>query len=538
MVRRCLVLTAVVACGPVKGTPPGGDAPSGDPGFEIAALTTNPNVPVDGRAGIELSITRTGGFDGEIAIAAVTPPNGLEIDPLVIAAGESTAELAIGATTPLAIGDTVSFTVEATAGELPAKQLDFEDADVTGKPGSLDITWGDAGTGFGQITMGGDDGRFDAMEVLAGKVIATGFALPSSASSIATARFTAAGLIDTTFTDGAENLVRVNYAAGSGESSRASAIGHQLDGRPILIGQTSGNVNGTAVNGVSIVRLSATGGNGGQEFGNQSGAKSRLDLDTAVGARETISDGVVLADNKIVFVGTVSGKQIVGRATSNGNLDDSFATTGFVLETIGTTAAGKNVAVDTMGRLIVLGTTSSAADITDLTVSRYKANGDLDAFGAPGGRTTLAANTDLGAIGMVLLSSGKIVVAATSPATGGTHYTLFRLNADGSVDDTFGTDGVADVVAPGAAVDMTVLPDGKLLFAGQDGDNLVLVRFKASGAIDALFGTAGVVSVPFGEGTQIGCVEAYDADRIVIGGSNGGPTPGPGITGLVVRIWD
>lgn len=547
MVRRCLILTALAACGPVKGTPPTGDGPTGDPGFQVAVLTTKPTVPVDGRAGIELSVTRTGGFDGEISLAGVTPPNGLQIEALTIAAGDTTAELVVGAITPLAIDDTVSFTVEATADGLPSQQLEFEDAEVTGKPGSLDVSWGPSGTGFGSIRMGGDGGRFDALEVVAGKVLATGFSQPFSPASIATARFTDTGLVDVAF-DGnpdpavVENLIRSDFDGNSGEETVGVAVGHQLDGRIILIGRTASNLG----NGVALIQLAPTGLAGFPTFGNLTGARARLNLDPnadpALDLPEQTADGLVLPDDSIAFVGTLGTKQFVGRAGSSGNFLTAFDTDGFIVESLGgDTSAGKSIKVDASGRFVVLGSTTTGGQ-TDLVVSRYTPNGTLDTFGT-GGRTIITTGGALTPVGLAVLSSGKILVAATTPdATSGLHYLLFRLDADGSPDTTFGVDGVTDhLVAVSRAVAMTVLPDGKIMFLGQTGISASLVRFKATGAVDNLFGTAGLSEVVFpdaGSGdAEIGCMAVYDANKIVVGGSDGAASPGNGRTALISRLW-
>ncbi len=546
MVRRCLVLTALVACGPVRGNLPTGDGPTGDPGFAITALTTNVVVPVDGRAGIELSVARTGGFDGEITVAGLTPPNGLEVDSLTIPADVDTAEIAVGALTPLAIGDTVSFTLGATAADLAPQQLDFENADVTGKPGSLDVTWGPNGTGFGPINMGGDAGRFDALEVVAGKVLATGFHQPFSPSSIATTRFTDAGLVDVTF-DGnsdptiTDSLVKTNYSGGSNEFSAAVAIGHQNDGRIILIGRTEGRTGSNPSvpnNGVAIVQLAPTGLSGFPTFGNLVGAKARFDLDPTVNNVEETSDGLVLPDNTIVFVGTVAGNQFIGRADASGNLDSTFGGTGFVIESLGgTSSTGNEVRADSNNRLVVLGSTTPVAGQNDLVVSRYTAAGVLDTFGT-GGRVTITTGGALTPLGLTILSTGKILVAAAT--TDG--YALFRLNSDGMPDTTFGTGGAAAHPVATTGVAMTVLADGKIMLLGQTGTKASLVRFKANGDVDNLFGTGGLVDVPFidsGSGTnEVSSIAVYDANRIVIGGSDGGASPGPGRTAALARLWN
>jgi uncharacterized delta-60 repeat protein len=345
---------------------------------------------------------------------------------------------------------------------------------------------------------------------------------------MATTRFTATGEIDATFKDPSTmtTLIRHSFrTGGSGENSPAVAIGHQFDGRPILIGSTDTN----AGSGVALVRLSTTGGNGGNDFGIA--GKSRIDLGVGV---ETVNDGLVLDDGRIVAVGDVGGQHVIAMANSTGNIDTSFATTGFVAEPIGAASTGIGVAVDEMGRFVVAGITNTANSV-DLIVSRYTMNGLDDTFGTAG-RVTIDRAVNLNAVGIAMLSSGKILVAGTSSEPDGTHYRLFRFEANGTIDSTFGVDGVADAIAPGTPTDLVVLPDGKIMMVGEH-DTAILVRFKANGKVDRLFGTDGVVSVSFGDDPIVRCVEVYDANKIVVGGGNVGATPGPGPKGIVARFW-
>ena len=105
---------------------------------------------------------------------------------------------------------------------------------------------------------------------------------------------------------------------------------------------------------------------------------------------------------------------------------------------------------------------------------------------------------------------------------------MTRLDADGTVDTTFGTDGVVTLSEPndtfdaGAAV--AIQPDGKIIVVGNASPNanlatgaVVVDRLDADGSPDASFGTNGSVEFPFGPGTTI----SYSSAKVVAVQSDG-----------------
>jgi uncharacterized delta-60 repeat protein len=109
-------------------------------------------------------------------------------------------------------------------------------------------------------------------------------------------------------------------------------------------------------------------------------------------------------------------------------------------------------------------------------------------------------------------ADGKLLLGGTvySPDTEGNYSNnllLIRLNADGSLDTSFDSDGWTTVdVAPnefGGSNDyvfaLTVQPDGKIIAAGETIDSvstyqpdMVLMRLNADGSLDTTFGTGGI----------------------------------------------
>lgn len=101
---------------------------------------------------------------------------------------------------------------------------------------------------------------------------------------------------------------------------------------------------------------------------------------------------------------------------------------------------------------------------------------------------------------------GRIVVAgmaadylASLPAEQD-HFMAARYNADGSLDTSYGEDGVAlvDVGAGDQARAAVMQPDGKVVIVGTSAGDFTAVRLTTAGAADTSFGGDGIVTVDIG----------------------------------------
>jgi uncharacterized delta-60 repeat protein len=94
------------------------------------------------------------------------------------------------------------------------------------------------------------------------------------------------------------------------------------------------------------------------------------------------------------------------------------------------------------------------------------------------------------ATGVVVQSDGRIVA-------GGGQFDVARFNADGTLDGSFGTGGVAFPQMGNAhAHALVVRPDGKIVVAGDScyPCAITLARFNSDGSLDSSFGSGGLVS--------------------------------------------
>ena len=124
-------------------------------------------------------------------------------------------------------------------------------------------------------------------------------------------------------------------------------------------------------------------------------------------------------------------------------------------------------------------------------IAQYNADGTPDiSFGTNGQATiSLAARTTCE--NFTLLPDGKIVGVGSD----GLIPLIFRLNANGSVDNSFGDNGktalLFDNISSGFFNNIIVLPDGKLLAGGSSRGGVygpAMMKFNADGTLDNSFG--------------------------------------------------
>jgi uncharacterized delta-60 repeat protein len=181
-------------------------------------------------------------------------------------------------------------------------------------------------------------------------------------------------------------------------------------------------------------------------------------------------------------------------AAQAGTLDPSFGTGGIVTTDFGdqinsNVAVATAVTIQTDGKILVCGGIPSSTGFPIAAIARYNTDGSVDTtFGTSG----IATSTTLGVLTAIALQTdGKIVVGG--PA-GGLELNVARFTSTGTLDTTFGTDGIfttgLNFNAGAPFTTLLIQSDGKILFA----DGLSL-RLTAEGQADSTFGTNGEASV-------------------------------------------
>jgi uncharacterized delta-60 repeat protein len=219
------------------------------------------------------------------------------------------------------------------------------------------------------------------------------------------------------------------------------------------------------------------------------------------------------ADGKLVVVlqgGVNQDGFVLTRYNTDGTVDTSFGTNGLVDLQFAHNATSCSLLIQPDGKIVVGG---SAGDeqtlfwfhVTDFALARFNADGSPDTtFGSGGMVSTLFTTTtndhtywDMSRIEKIALQAdGRIVVVGEVDLIA----TAARYNADGSLDSTFGTNGIVKLTVPwiqSAVNDLAVQPDGKILVLGTSyGDSEGwLLRLNADGSADPSFSPINPVGV-------------------------------------------
>jgi len=183
------------------------------------------------------------------------------------------------------------------------------------------------------------------------------------------------------------------------------------------------------------------------------------------------SQVVALPDGGAVLVGGADRKGFYAAAlTPSGSLDSSFGTAGIARIATGSQSVMPLQALrQPDGKLVVVG--STAGRTQTLVAVRLNADGSLDqAFGSGGIASTAITTACDGCTTAALTPDGDIVLTgATGSSTtpGQTNWAVTRLTQAGAVDQEFGLAGIATIPATDAAgYDVGVLADDDIVTMG------------------------------------------------------------------------
>jgi uncharacterized delta-60 repeat protein len=196
------------------------------------------------------------------------------------------------------------------------------------------------------------------------------------------------------------------------------------------------------------------------------------------------------------------------------------------------------VAVDGSGRLIVAGGAGSSFAVARLVIAdaggEPLATAVLDTSLGSSGATPGLVLTDFGgrfasARAVSILPDGKIVVAGSADVGEGGHpfdFAIVRYNADGTVDRSFGKEGIKTLSLSGTDDTLhAMLPrsDGSLVLVGeslgkQDDAKILVMPVRHDGAIDRTFGAGtAFFESPFQATSRAATMD--ESGRILVAGS-------------------
>lgn len=194
----------------------------------------------------------------------------------------------------------------------------------------------------------------------------------------------------------------------------------------------------------------------------------------------TVYDAALQADGRIVFTAEHAPEfddDVVGRFLPDGTLDDTFNGTGTIYLDFGANNDRPvQVELDAQGRSIVLATSSTANQFHSGSLARLTTAGTLDpTFGTNGIVALNSASSSFTPKSFCIQSDGKLVVTG---ATGGSNRNVYlvRFDADGVLDSAFGDAGYAIIDLPGSE-------DGNAIVATTNDKLVVAGRVSVPGGV-------------------------------------------------------
>jgi uncharacterized delta-60 repeat protein len=245
------------------------------------------------------------------------------------------------------------------------------------------------------------------------------------------------------------------------------------------------------------------------------------------------TDVAVQPDHKLVLVGwyqvaSVKSLLAVVRLNENGTVDTDFGDGGRVLLDLQDGAQANAVQIASNGDIVVGGSSfdNSPAYVPNVVAVRLDSNGDpVNSFGGDGvASTDLSGSATIDATDVLVDGDGVLVVAGRD-----NQIALTRFKADGDLDAAYGSGGTAHAAfpensGPGKAVR---LADGRVVVSGGSGAGFALARFSASGQLDASYGFGGMLTLGFA-GTSFAADVAVRSNGKVIAVGHQGDLNGGG----------
>lgn len=323
-----------------------------------------------------------------------------------------------------------------------------------------------------------------------GKIVAAGYGSNGNNNDFAVVRYNTDGSFDTTFDGDGKTLTPVLSS-----TDQAYAVAIQADGKIVVVGQS---YNGSNYD-FAVIRYNSDGSLDTSFDGDgkaTTGVLSSNDNAYAV---------AIQTDGKIVVAGqSYNGSNYdfaVVRYNTNGSLDTTFHADGkqtasfFIYEDL-----AWSVGIQSDGKIVLAGQTYNGSN-ADFALLRLNTDGNFDTtFDGDGRVTTPILSSNDQAYAMTIQPDGKIVAAGSTYNGSHFDYALARYNTNGSLDTSFDADGKLTTLIPVSSEEVNAIAvqaDGKILAAGYTnpgiGADYNLIRYNADGSIDNTYGTAGRV---------------------------------------------
>ena len=236
-------------------------------------------------------------------------------------------------------------------------------------------------------------------------------------------------------------------------------------------------------------------------------------------------------DQKIVVSGTTTGPDGHGHAflcrySEDGSLDNSFNGSGIITIDLPGNSASCAVKLQADDKIIIC-VPSEDSTGQYASVFRFNADGVPDnSFDGDGHATILINSEYMDLSTMALQPDGKILVGGYAGGFWADSFLVIRFLANGVLDQSFGGDGI---VITGVGEDYTdvnslvVQPDGKILATGyatfNGNEDFAIVRYNSDGTLDDTFSGDGIANVTVSnQDDRIYSALIQPDSKIVVGG--------------------
>lgn len=380
---------------------------------------------------------------------------------------------------------------------------------------SLDSTFGTNGKIQASFDLG-LNGAQNATITTDSKIVIVGNFVSNdyTSNNFGIAKYNSNGTLDTTFDTDGKLTTKFEYS-----SDELKKIIVLPDNKIIAIGTSRYRQPNNA--GFSNIVLSKYNSNGSLDvsFGNSGKVYSVFGENVY-----TILNFVVQTDGKILvnaYYSVFPSSQFVFeliRYNANGSLDVTFGNNGKIV----TTPILLSLVNPTNGKFLFNGINNLPSGENEYTLIKYNANGTIDnSFGSNGTVAYNVGNSPFGYSSVVLQPDGKIIASGSySNLSGQLNYLTIRYNSNGTIDSTFGTNGTIITPTQGNVNSNFVQSDEKIIVCGSSsngsGINFSSIKYDSNGTIDSSYGINGIASISLDQYYQINSVYLQPDNKILV----------------------
>lgn len=366
--------------------------------------------------------------------------------------------------------------------------------------GTLDPSFGNGGyVTHVYDTASGNSFARDMAVLSNGDIICIGEFYTSQEEYLAIAKLSPNGELDTGFANNGIALHGLWTMPDEYETFEQLLV--QSDGKLLVGGLLDWGTWPAYKDNIILTRLNSDG-----TLDSTFGSAGKLMITYPTDSSMTFGRMALQSDGKILVCGTFSNerKAVVIRLSPSGELDTGFGTDGFAFFEVNPNSIeqGRDVVMLSDGSIVALGEYLGFGGNAISILARFDQNGILDpVFDGDG-----VVEHDIGpesdeVWGLELSSTGKILVAGLYEDGQEELPMVFRVNANGSLDASYGTNGLMlfNSVDATEVHDTYIQPDDKLIVCGRAwngngpfSSDLLLVRANADGTPDPTFGYNGV----------------------------------------------